>query len=98
MDELTKQIISLIGNKKPRAVFRKRSYIIAKEEGKDPLMQRCHVFILTDENGTERDAACITVTTNSDANRVCDILRNRYGMERYPRGRADPSWLVEVWV
>lgn len=98
MDELTKQIISLLGNKKPRAVFRKRSYIITKEEGKDPLTQRCHVFVPTDENGTERDAACIVVTTNSDANRVCDILRNRYGMARYPRGRADPSWLVEAWV
>lgn len=98
MDELTKQIISMLGNETPRAVFRKRSHIIASEEGKRPMIQSCHVFVPTDESGIERTAACITVTTTSDANRVCDILKNRYGMTKYPKGRADPSWLVEAWV
>jgi hypothetical protein len=56
------------------------------------------VFVPTDEKGTERMSSSIVVRTSADARRVCDILKNRYGMKKYPKGKADPSWLVEAWL
>ena len=98
MDELTKQIIDMFGSESPKAVFRKRSCIITSEEGKFPHLERCHVFVPTDRAGVERISSSIVVRTNADARRVCDILKNRYGMKRYPKGKADPSWMVEAWI
>lgn len=98
MDELTRQITDLLGTDSPKAVFRKRSCIITSGEGKVPHLERCHVFVPTDEKGTERMSSSIVVRTSADARRVCDILKNRYGMKKYPKGKADPSWLVEAWL
>lgn len=98
MDELTKQIIDTLGDESPKAVFRKRSCIITSERGKYPHLERCHVFVLMDWAGVERISSSIVVRTDADARRVCDILKNRYGMTRYPKGKADPSWMVEAWV
>ena len=98
MDELTRQIIDMFGTDSPKAVFRKRSCIITSEEGKCPHLERCHVFVPTDRAGVERISSSIVVRTYTDARRVCDILKNRYGMTRYPKGKADPSWMVEAWV
>jgi len=98
VDELTRQIIDTLGDESPKAVFRKRSYIIISGEGKAPRLERCHVFVPTDEKGTERMSSSIVARTAADAGRVCDILQNRYGMTRYPKGKADPSWMIEAWV
>ena len=98
MDELTKQITDMFGSESPKAVFRKRSCIIASGEGGYPHLERCHVFVPTDRMGVERISSSIVVRSYADAKRVCDILQNRYGMKRYPKGKADPSWMVEAWV
>ena len=98
MDKLTKQIIGMFGDEPPKAVFRYQSYIITREEGENPQLQPCHVFAMSDEHGTCGVMKSIVTTRYSDASRVCDILQNRYGMTRYPKGKADPSWLVEAWV
>ena len=97
--ELGKQIVRLFGEvERPRAVYNKRSYIIASEEGKQPRLERCRIFVPVDESGYERLAASIVVTTLRDEKMIRDILQNKYGMQKNPKGKEDPSWLVEVWA